>query len=437
VTGSDNRLLSGDSAADLAGAESRAGPGRAYSPPARCSGPRLNPEDGGPWSGLPDPSDHEAPDEVDDPPDLLGRSTGFAGGWAFAGGDDGHSDSDDYARGSHGPPILPWPAVPAALPSWPSRFARSQTPAPERSALSAASHPEPPAGDRIGTGLLDLTIPLAALAGLSAEPGRLSRLGSITATQASGLAALAALDPAVRWRVILTSGDGLACAMARIPQSWVGRWAQDETRAGPRMGGTDAHDAQGQRPAQPASQRATRSVNQWPAQSAGHGLVGRITITVPAGLLSADLGHSGCGAAGAAFHGTLGLIIEAALRVAQGAADRAAQNRASDAAVDGCAHWQASSGYQPAPSLREYVRARDQTCRFRTCRQPAMRCDLDHTIPWEKGGKTCVCNIGGLCRFHHRLKQRPGWHLTQPEPGVFTWATPLGRTYTTHPDPHG
>lgn len=42
----------------------------------------------------------------------------------------------------------------------------------------------------------------------------------------------------------------------------------------------------------------------------------------------------------------------------------------------------------------------------------------------------------GVCRMHHRLKQRRGWKLTQTAPGIFTWTTPTGRTYSTTPDVH-
>jgi len=31
------------------------------------------------------------------------------------------------------------------------------------------------------------------------------------------------------------------------------------------------------------------------------------------------------------------------------------------------------------------------------------------------------------------MKQREGWVLTQPEPGVLVWRVPSGRTYTTTP----
>ena len=37
------------------------------------------------------------------------------------------------------------------------------------------------------------------------------------------------------------------------------------------------------------------------------------------------------------------------------------------------------------------------------------------------------------CRRHHRVKQAPGWKLNQPEPGVMSWTTPSGRSYTTTP----
>jgi hypothetical protein len=96
------------------------------------------------------------------------------------------------------------------------------------------------------------------------------------------------------------------------------------------------------------------------------------------------------------------------------------------------AHAEETSAYRPTPWLREFVIARDQTCRFLTCRQPAWRCDLDHTEPYDQGGRTCDCNLGCLCRFHHQLKQHRLWQLVQPTPGTFAWITPTGRTYATY-----
>jgi hypothetical protein len=64
------------------------------------------------------------------------------------------------------------------------------------------------------------------------------------------------------------------------------------------------------------------------------------------------------------------------------------------------------------------------------------RTDLDHTLPWHKGGLTCTCNIGGCCRTHLKIKQLPGWSLQQPRPGVCIWTTPAGRSYQVRPDPY-
>jgi hypothetical protein len=109
---------------------------------------------------------------------------------------------------------------------------------------------------------------------------------------------------------------------------------------------------------------------------------------------------------------------------------------ADHAAAGGCAHTTATPAYRPPPRLKEYIAARDLTCRFPRCRQPAWRGDLDHTIPYDNGGKTCRCNLGGLCRTHHILKHHPDWKLRQIAPGIFAWTTPAGRTYTTTPDTH-
>jgi hypothetical protein len=98
-----------------------------------------------------------------------------------------------------------------------------------------------------------------------------------------------------------------------------------------------------------------------------------------------------------------------------------------------CHHAQAQRTYRPSRKLRHLVNARNTTCTAPGCSQPAARCDLDHTDPWEHGGPTCACNLAPLCRHHHRCKQAQGWRLEQPEPGVLTWHTPTGRTYTLTP----
>jgi hypothetical protein len=134
--------------------------------------------------------------------------------------------------------------------------------------------------------------------------------------------------------------------------------------------------------------------------------------------------------------GPLSRIAAAALRAATRALDCALAQAAADQAAGGCAHLDESPAYRPPPRLREYVIARDVTCRSPVCRQPAWRADLDHTRPYDQQGRTCGCNLGGACRGDHQLKQHPRWKLEQDQarPGYFTWTTPAGRTYTSGPD---
>ncbi len=135
-----------------------------------------------------------------------------------------------------------------------------------------------------------------------------------------------------------------------------------------------------------------------------------------------------------AVAGELGKVLAAALRAARRARARADERDADDAAAGGCAHHLATAAYRPPPALRDHVAARDQTCRYPSCRRPAWRGDLDHTVPYDQGGMTCGCNLGGGCRGHHLVKHLPGWSLRQPRPGFFEWTTPAGRTYPAVPD---
>ena len=98
-----------------------------------------------------------------------------------------------------------------------------------------------------------------------------------------------------------------------------------------------------------------------------------------------------------------------------------------------CGHERESGHYRPPPSLWHLIQTRNQRCTYAGCRMPAVRCDDDHTVPFEKGGRSCECNLGPLCRHHHRVKQLQGWRLEQPEPGVLAWVTPSGWKYITGP----
>ena len=101
-----------------------------------------------------------------------------------------------------------------------------------------------------------------------------------------------------------------------------------------------------------------------------------------------------------------------------------------------CDHRTAETGYRPSPALQRLVRGRTASCSWPGCGRPAVRCDLDHTIPHDKDGLTCECNLAPLCRRHHRCKQAEGWRLEQPGPGIMAWHTPAGRRYITLPSQH-
>jgi Domain of unknown function (DUF222) len=98
-----------------------------------------------------------------------------------------------------------------------------------------------------------------------------------------------------------------------------------------------------------------------------------------------------------------------------------------------CTHPRESRGYQPSPALRHLIEIRNPTCTAPGCRRAASRCDLDHVSAYDRGGRTCECNLGPACRHDHQCKQTPGWTLTTSSPGTYTWTTPGNRTYTTTP----
>ncbi|MGH3823856.1 MAG: HNH endonuclease signature motif containing protein, partial [Pseudonocardiaceae bacterium] len=86
-------------------------------------------------------------------------------------------------------------------------------------------------------------------------------------------------------------------------------------------------------------------------------------------------------------------------------------------------------------ALRRHVQIRDRSCVHPGCRASAQRADLDHTRDHTHGGPTTEANSGPLCRHDHQLKTVGRWRLHQPQPGHFTWTSPLRRTYHTQPPP--
>ena len=85
--------------------------------------------------------------------------------------------------------------------------------------------------------------------------------------------------------------------------------------------------------------------------------------------------------------------------------------------------------YEPPQALVDFLLARDRTCRFPGCRQPASKSDIDHAQSWETGGETKPENLGLLCRRHHRLKTHGRWALMSNSDGSCEWTSPVGKKY--------
>lgn len=90
-------------------------------------------------------------------------------------------------------------------------------------------------------------------------------------------------------------------------------------------------------------------------------------------------------------------------------------------------------GYVPSAKLADFVRCRDLTCRAPGCDQPAVACDVDHTVAYADGGRTHASNLKCLCRRHHLLKTFWGWRDMQLPDGTVIWTLPDGHTYVTMP----
>jgi hypothetical protein len=87
--------------------------------------------------------------------------------------------------------------------------------------------------------------------------------------------------------------------------------------------------------------------------------------------------------------------------------------------------------YAVPQRLREFVIARDRTCRFPGCGRRASLCQIDHAQAWSDGGQTSPGNVGALCTRHHQLKTHGGWEVEFSEPtGACTWRSPQGRSYS-------
>lgn len=226
------------------------------------------------------------------------------------------------------------------------------------------------AGPPVLRGSIHLTLPLETWLGWSEAPGEVAGFGPLDADDSRAMAARLAANPANRWCISLTGPAGHPIAHGC-------------SRTGPPSPGPGAASAA---PHSGPPPPRGRPPNRGP------------TATGPPGY-----------------------------------AQWAGQLMIMPLETGACAHRRESAGYQPGRALRHLIQIRNATCTAPGCRRPATRGDLDHTLPHHLGGRTCECNLGPLCRWHHRCKQTAGWCLIQTSPGTFTWTAPSGRSYRTTP----
>jgi hypothetical protein len=227
-----------------------------------------------------------------------------------------------------------------------------------------------------------LTIPATTLLDLADRPGEIAGLGPIDPDLARDLAAAAARNPRSTWCLTVTDSQGHAighgCARPAPAAGRAKRHKQDAS------GGPDP----------PGQARFTFTPADQPGPPGGYG-TWRFCTGIP---------------------GQPDLLI-----------------RIGPIPGGDCDHRHQARGHDPGVMLRHLAQVRHATCTGPGCRRPASSCDFEHNIPYETGGRTCLCNGNPKCRFDHRLKQDPRWNAEQLDNGNVRWTTPSGRQYTTEP----
>jgi Domain of unknown function (DUF222) len=236
-----------------------------------------------------------------------------------------------------------------------------------------------------------LTVPLADLTGAADRPGEMSGIGPVDPWLARDLAAAAARNPRTSWCATITDEHGHAvghgCGRPE-PKSHVKR------------------DRRGKRE-KPGSREKPRNPARAARDGPGFSFTPEEREGPPGGYGTWRLRTPGSGP---------DLIVEL-----------------FSLSTENCDHRFESTGHDPGVRLRHLAQVRHATCVSPVCRRPASQCDFEHNIPYEAGGRTCLCNGGPKCRHDHRLKQDPQWKVDQLPDGTFRWTTPSGRSYITEP----
>ena len=252
----------------------------------------------------------------------------------------------------------------------------AEHPGSDDTAGAGAGDPDPGAVERAG---IEIRVGLATLLGLDEQPGEIPGLGPVLADVARTV--VAAQVRGAEWRFAVTDAEGyllLAGVTRRRPRFPRSPGASDETSP-PRRGGI-------------------------------------VELQLPAAQLRELV------AAGQIAPAWAGVV-----------ADIAAHYARRDELLATLDH--RPGDRFPHAALARHIQIRDRTCTHMGCRRPARRCDLDHTHDHARGGPTVQANLGPDCKRHHWFKHELGWRLTQPEPGIFEWTSPLGQVYRTRGEP--
>ena len=401
-------------------------PGGDDCPCAECDGSCLPADDNDPDDNDPDDNDDDGPgpgphgnggpdDEPGEDGPGNGRGGSADGNGTHGKGTDGNADHHGHGDDGANPGAGDWGT--AGSPSPDDAEPPSGGPVHE-------TDPAPPLRSLVGPRpvLQDLVLPLATLLGLADKPGEGHGLGPLDPDLCRTLASTAAASPHTTFCLTITKHDGIAIGHG---------CAKPGKIADPGPGG----------PAPPLV-----------------ALPARINLTVTANhlaqLLSAKTGRT-CGPSPPAPANQAPTGWALAPRGAPGShvprhpppadpdwcgtwvltlpGSRELTVRLEPMPTYECDHRHESHGYQPNDRLRHLVQVRDYVCTFPTCNRHARESDFEHAVPYDKGGRTCACNAGARSRKCHRVKQAPGWTVTQPRPGWHNWSTPRGRTYTQGP----
>ncbi len=233
-------------------------------------------------------------------------------------------------------------------------------------------------------GRVTLTVPLTTALDLAGRPGEIAGIGPVDPALARDLARAAARNPRTTWCVTVTDHDGHAighgCARP-VPR------ASGGTRRKP--GPPDGPDP----PGDTGRQGFTFIPAGGPGPPGGYG-TWRLSTGTP---------------------GQPDLLVDL------------------ESLVGPCDHRHEAKGHDPGGLLRHLTQVRYASCSSPACRRPAARCDWEHGVPYEAGGRTCLCNGDSKCRHDHRLKQHPRWSADRLADGNIRWTAPSGRQYTTEP----